>query len=928
MCGKSSIDIKQIQATLQLAELYLESSEITADRKLKKFETDSRKISENDVFICIKGFETDGHLFAEKAKKNGAKLFIVEDRLEIDVPQILVSDSRKAASVLAKFYYNDPTSKFKLIGITGTNGKTTIAHIIHEIFLKNNIPVGMIGTLGYKIKNQSFSTERTTPDIFDLNKIFSEMAENKIKYVIMEVSSHALVLQRVFGCKFDLAIFTNLSQDHLDFHKNLQDYANTKFQLFENLKAKNGIAIINIDDKFGKQFYNKLNTRKKSISFQKSDYKISNIFSNVFGSNFFLENSKKQKIKTKLIGNFNVFNVTAAIAACLELQVPIAEEELVKTIDKIQTVEGRLQTIPNHKEIGIYVDYAHTPDALENVLSTIRQVAKKRLICVFGAGGNRDKIKRPRMLEAALQKADLTIITNDNPRHENPVEIIRDIVKNTKPEKNYWIIRNRKIAIQTAIHSAKKGNIVLIAGKGHETYQEIKGVKHHFDDREIAAEALQKNSSYELSFPIDPIILAEIFQNKLNLENEEMIFHVSTDSRTIKSNSLFFALKGENFDGHNYVKKILEIESCWAVVKKDFHLNHPRLIRVGDTLQAYGKLAAKYKTLFNLKTIAITGSSGKTTTKEYLTNILSQKYNVHKTFANENNLIGLPKTIFNLQQKHDFAILELGTNQFGEIEKLTAIANPDFSVITSIGPSHLEFLIDEAGVFKEKIKIFNHKNSINFFPGDDERFKNYKGITFGFRKDNNYILSEIKQFDNRTEFKINKDFFEIPTPFSTFSQNALIAAAICYELGFKKTVIQAGLNQSLKINYRMNIIKSKEKIILADCYNANPDSMRAAIQFWLRFKPQKPHVAILGDMLELGKLTEKYHRNILHQLDGEEIEELISVGNLARNYNANKHFQTIEELLESNVLKNFPSNSVILIKASHGIKLEKILKRI
>ncbi|MCF7793765.1 MAG: UDP-N-acetylmuramoyl-L-alanyl-D-glutamate--2,6-diaminopimelate ligase [Candidatus Cloacimonetes bacterium] len=937
MCSKSQINYKQIKAVLQTAGLYLEGSDINSETKYNKFETDSRRIAENDVFICIKGFQTDGHLFAEKALNNGAKLLIVDHKLELNVPQIVVTDSRKAAAVLAKLYFDDPTSKFKLIGITGTNGKTTIAHLIYQILVKNNVSVGMIGTLGYKINNESFSTERTTPDIFDLNKIFAEMVGKNIKYVVMEVSSHALALQRIYDCNFDLAIFSNLSQDHLDFHASLQNYANSKFQLFNYLKEKNGTAIINIDDEFGKQFYEKLKIDKKGISFQKADYKISNIKTDISGSEFqiilpqaplFKGIKKEGKIKTNLIGKYNIFNLTAAITACLELKVPIPDEQLVKIIIELETVEGRLQAVPNQKDIGIYIDYAHTPDALQNVLKTLKEVSKKRLICVFGAGGNRDRSKRPKMLEAALQNSDLTIITNDNPRDEEPADIIRDIIAKAEAEEKLWIIRDRKIAIETAIQAARKGDIVLIAGKGHETYQEIKGIKHHFDDLKIATEALNKSSSDALSFPIDPVMLEMIFKQKFNIENDEMIFHVSTDSRSIKPNSLFFALQGQNFDGHDYVENALKIDNCWAVVDKNFTIDHANLVRVDDTLQAYGKLAAKYKTLFDVTSVAITGSSGKTTVKEYLANILSRKYEVHKTFSNENNLIGLPKTIFKLQHKHDVAILELGTNQFGEIEKLTDIASPDISVITSIGPSHLEFLIDEKGVFKEKIKIFKLKKSIKIFPGDDKRFKDFEGITFGEKDSNNYKLSDIKQDDEKTEFKINNKLFSIPTPFSTFSQNALIAAAISFELGFDKTTIQAGFDEPLNIANRMNIFRSKGKIILADCYNANPDSMKAAIQFWLRYKPQNPHVAILGDMLELGELTEKYHRNILHQLDGEEIEELISVGFLSRNYKADRHFQTVEELLDSDMLNNFPNDSIILIKASHSIKLEKILERI
>ncbi len=929
MCDKSKIGCQQIIETLNSAGLLKEIHLAIPDLTFNKFAVDSRKIEPNDVFICIKGYETDGHLFAEAAGKKGAELFVTQKKLNINKPQIVVSDSRKAAAILAKLYYNDPTSKFKLIGITGTNGKTTIAHILHQILLNNDIPAGLIGTMGYKINSVSASTLRTTPDIFDLNKIFSEMVEKKIQYVIMEVSSHALALHRVFGCKFDLAIFTNLSQDHLDFHSDMSSYANAKFELFKLLSPESGKAIINIDDEHGKRFFEKLQQAKKSISFQSGDYHISKHQTGLQGSRFrFTKDNIDFVIKTKLIGKFNIFNVAAAVAASLELEIPISKDRLITTIPEIENVEGRMQSVPNAKGIGIFVDYAHTPNALQNVLSALKEFSEKRLICVFGAGGNRDTDKRPKMLAAVLQQADLAIITNDNPRWEDAAKIIRNIVSKTDPMEKFWIVRDRKAAIETAVNTVRKGDILLIAGKGHETYQEINGIKIHFDDREIAAAALIKQNDGRLSFPIDPLMLHVIFSQSSNPQKEQPIYHISTDSRSIKPNSLFFALQGEKFDGHDYVEKVLQNKNCWAVVRSDFESTHPNLLRVDDPLTAYGKLAARYKTLFKLETIGITGSSGKTTTKEYLVNIISQKLNVHKTLGNENNLIGLPKTIFNLQAEHEIAILELGTNQFGEIDKLTDIATPDLAVITSIGPSHLEFLIDENGVFREKTAIFKMPKSKKFFPGDDVRFSEYKGITFGRNPENDYVLSNIKVVSDSTEFDVNDIKYSIPTPFSTFCINALIAIAICTELDFETKEIQSGLKIPLNISNRMQILKSGKRTILADCYNANPDSMQAALQFWLAYDPNKAHVAVLGDMLELGELTEKYHRNILHLLEGEEIEQLISVGNLSRNYKADRHFRTVEELLQSKTLNNLPTDAVILVKASHSIALEKILGRL
>jgi MurE/MurF fusion protein len=925
MRDRSTIKYSQIEAVLKEENLFVSSFKTDDNADYTKIETNSRLIKQNDVFVCIKGFVSDGHDFAKKAKENGAVLFIVEEKLGQDYPQIIAKDSRKAAAILGKLFFSDPTSRFKLIGITGTNGKTTIANLTEEILRKNGKKTGLIGTLGYSILGVDYKSERTTPDIFDLNRIFGKMVKADVEYVIMEVSSHALALERVFGLHFDLAFFTNLTQDHLDFHSDMDDYAATKFKLFSNLN--NGIALLNFDDTFGKQFYNKIDSKKFSISFDTADFEIKNCEFGIESSSFELN---KMQIRTQLIGKFNIFNVAAAAAIVQLVSPEITSVNLADTIADISHVRGRLESVSNDRNIGIYVDYAHTPDALENVLSTLAQLKKGRLICVFGAGGDRDKSKRPLMLNAALRYADLSIITNDNPRSEYPAEIILDIVGETNPEANFWIIRDRESAIKTAIRAAKENDIVLLAGKGHEAYQEINDVRTHFDDLEIAIEALHlKEDKDSLSFPIDTLMLKILFnQTDKSVDYENMLVHVSTDSRSVLPNSLFFALLGDNFDGHNYVPAVLKIENCWTIINEDFSTNHKNVIRVQDTLIAYGLLAKKYKALFGIKTIAITGSSGKTTTKEYLANILSQKYDILKTAANENNLIGLPRTIFKLRPQHNIAILELGTNQFGEIKKLTEISQPDLGIITSIGPSHLEFLIDEAGVFKEKIALFDQPNVNKFYPADDPRFQDIKGISFGKTDSCNYRLHDIKIKRGKTDFFINEQHYSIPTPFETFSLNALNAVAICSELNIEPDIIQSGLNKPLQISHRMEIQPSKNRILLIDCYNANPDSMKAALEFWLKFEPTRPHIAILGDMLELGKLTEKYHDNILRLIIEKEIDQLISVGKLSRIYKADNHFATIEQLIDSNIYEKFADDAVILIKASHGIQLEKIIGRL
>ncbi len=917
---KTSEIIQNLQKYSLIKQMVLEKD----DRILKKICTDSRKVEKHSIFICIKGFEQDGHNFAEDAVLNGAELLIVTRKLNLKIPQILVSDARKAAAILAKLFFDDPTDKFKLIGVTGTNGKTTVTNLLYQI-LNFDKKVGLIGTFGFKLGDREFQTERTTPDIIELNEIFVEFVAKKVEAVIMEVSSHALALDRVFALKFDAAIFTNISQDHLDFHKDLLEYANEKAKLFQYTKENDGIQIINIDDDFGNKLFTKTTGKKISYGKKAANYKIFQIENDLHSSRFELNIAKKNyTLHSPLLGEFNIYNLTASLAACCELFPDIQVEKLMKKIPDLSPIKGRLEKIALTQK-NAFIDYAHSPDALDNVLRTLHQMQPNRIITVFGAGGDRDKSKRPEMLKSALKYSEIVIVTNDNPRFESPEKIIRDILQNATSEENILIIQNRKSAIETALSLAKEKDIVLVAGKGHEEYQEINGKKLPFSDRKIIQEFTPvKNEN--LSIPVDPLFLEFVFGKELK-PCPQLLYHISTDTRNLPKNSLFFAFKGENFDGHDFVDIVLE-KGNWAVVNENYNLAHPHLIKVHDTIEAYGKLAKRYIKFFDLCSIGITGSYGKTTTKEFLANILEIDTPLIKTSANENNLIGLPKTIFKTKPEHKYGIFELGSNHFGEIEKLTAILRPDFAVITAIGASHLEFLKDINGVFQEKTAVFHHSPKKKFFPGDLSKFNEFEGITFGYSQINDYVISKVKSDQNSTRFLVNDEEYSIPTPFEKFVLNATIAIAICKEMKIPSENIFAGLQKQLSMNWRMQLKKKKARHLLIDCYNANPDSMQAALNFWKDYHPHLPHIAILGDMLELGELTKFYHKKIWSQLKKIDYDLLISVGKLAEEFQADVHYKKVEELLASQKLNELPEKAVILIKASHGISLEKILDRI
>ncbi len=907
---------------LKKKDLFVKLVNPENDISITGIQIDSRKIKRDNMFICITGFSFDGHNYAKNAMENGASVIVCEKQLQnINLPQIIVKNSRKAEAIISQIFYQTENPGFKLIGITGTNGKTTISYLIENMLSNMGYKCGVIGTLGYQINGEKYKIERTTPDSLELHKILDAMKD--MDFVIMEVSSHSLVLDRVYNMCFDAAVFTNLTQDHLDFHKDMESYAKAKYQLFEQLK-NSGVAIIYKDDKYGKIFYDEIKRDKKSVSFESGDYKISNVSVSAKVSEFDVENdSENVHFVSNLIGGYNVINSVLSIATVKELT-GSKLSDVAFVFKKDITVNGRLEKIANDRGIHIFVDYAHTPDAIKNVLSSLNEIKTKRIITVFGAGGNRDRKKRPLMYEEAIKKSDLVIVTSDNPRNENPIKIIEEILSNKYDKEKTLIYTDRKTAIQVAIKLAKKDDIVLIAGKGHETYQEIKGKKYYFNDKKEVETALKFSTKGNLFLPLGLFWIYKTLDKNIPVDFEDFIFYsIHTDSRKISKNSLFVALKGERFDGHDFVKDVIKNESVFALVNYDFDEDNPKLIKTKDTQKAYGILSAYYKAILNPFTIAITGSVGKTTTKEFLYMILSNANSVHKSKANENNQIGVPKTIFEYANQ-DFLISELGTNHFGEIEYLTDIVKPDAAIITNIGDSHLEFFKSKEGVFQEKIKIFKDNPPLKIVNGDDMYLKKTDAIKVGYHKKNDFVISKVISDTDKSIFYLNDEKYEIKTPYSVFVMNASLAISLAKKIGIDYLTIKDALSQKVDISMRMEIVEKNGVIFLNDCYNANPDSMKAAINFWKDYLNGKKHYAILGDMLELGEKSKELHIEIGNLL--KEKENVISVGKFAKFYGANKHFDNVDEFLKSNYVHKLPIHSVVLIKASHGIGLDKIIR--
>lgn len=461
----------------------------SVDREINHIQYDSRKIKEEDIFVCLTGFEVDGHNYANSAIENGAKVILCEKEINVedkDVTVLLVKEGRKALATMSANYYDHPTKKLKLIGVTGTNGKTTTVYLLKSILEKEGKKVGLVGTIANYIGDKKIKSERTTPESLELQKLFKDMVDEGCEYCVMEVSSHSLQLDRVYGCEFEVGIFTNLTRDHLDFHKTFENYYNAKFKLFERSKA----SVINVDDDYGyrvlkdvEKLENKM-VRTYSIR-EESDFKARNIALKEGDIHFDINGESYNSV---LPGEYNVYNALGVIAAVniLGISVDAIKKGLLDVV-----VPGRCERVGYKYDINydIIIDFAHTPDGLKNILETLKGYTKNRLIAVYGCGGDRDKVKRAELGRIGTEIADLAVITSDNPRDEDPMYIIKEIIAGIT-KSNYLAIENRTEAIKLALNMAEEGDVVVLAGKGHENYQITNEGVIHFDEREVVDEIL------------------------------------------------------------------------------------------------------------------------------------------------------------------------------------------------------------------------------------------------------------------------------------------------------------------------------------------------------------------------------------------------------------------------------------------------------
>lgn len=467
--------------------------EMNADAELEisGVSYDSRKTEKGDMFVAIRGFEADGHKFIPKAVENGAAVILCEEKPSCDIPYVLVTDSRYGLAIVSRDFFGDPASEMTMIGITGTSGKTSSSYLIkHMLESKLDAKVGLIGTNGNMIGDEFLHTEHTTPESYELHKLFRHMADSGCTHVVMEVSSHSLTLERVAGIHFDVALYTNLSQDHLDFHGTMEEYAAAKRKLFSMCS----LGCFNLDDAWADFMRDGASCRTMTFSTEKNeaDLVAKDIRLTADGVRFAsVSGDEISMTKLGIPGMFSVYNALGTMSVGLALGLSLAD--CSDAMSSAKGVKGRLEIVPTGRDFSVVIDYSHKPDALEKVLKTLKPVTRGRLIALFGCGGDRDKLKRPIMGRIAADNADLVVVTSDNPRTEDPDEIIREIVAGMKDKRTPTkVICDRREAIAWAIDNAAPGDVLLLAGKGHEDYQVVGHEKHHMDEREIVADCLKK----------------------------------------------------------------------------------------------------------------------------------------------------------------------------------------------------------------------------------------------------------------------------------------------------------------------------------------------------------------------------------------------------------------------------------------------------
>jgi len=914
----------------------------------------SETCKKNNIFFAIKGNKKNGNKFIESATQKGAKTIVSNKKFEGIKNNILYIKSLNVRKSLAEISFN--ICKFKpsnLIAVTGTNGKSSIADFYFQILKLNKKKVASIGTLGIRTISNKKTVLNTTLDPIKLSNCLKKLKKQKIENVILEASSHGLHQNRLDGLDFKTGIFTNLSHDHLDYHKNFSNYLESKLYLFKKLLKKNSNIITdNLIPEY-KKIKNISLKRKLKISTIYNDNSTLKVTSHKY---FYGKQIVKIKYKnnfynfeTNLIGKIQIKNILMAMIAAEKSNLNF--KQIVNVISKVRPVNGRLEKIGKirNKSIAI-LDYAHTPDALKTCLENLKEQFKnKKISIVFGCGGNRDQSKRSIMGKIANYYCDKVYLTDDNPRKENPKKIRIQINKSINNSKLYEI-PNRSHAIKEAVLNLNTGDILVVAGKGHENMQDYGKIKKFFSDKKIILKYIKiKNKNLSNNLKLN--ILREI-SNQGSFSLKTKIKNASINSRDIKKNDIFFAIKGKNKNGNLFVKEAFTNGASLAIVNKLDKLRKvSKQIKVKDTLKSLTEASSILRENSLSKIIAITGSCGKTSLKDLIGNTLKKISKVTYSPKSFNNKFGVPVSLFNLKEKDDFGIFEIGMDKKGEINYLSKIIKPDVGVITNVSYAHAKNFnnIREIALAKSEI-IDNIKSDGAIVLNADDKFynlhkkialkKNLKIYSFSINKKKSDIkLNFIKKKGKKYKVFIIKGnqklCFYSSSNFESYIKNLLATLTV---ISIFKDINK--LKKNIFYNYKLpkgrgditKIKVDKKNIYLFDeSYNSNPMSLKSSIKNFdsIKVNNSKKHL-ILGDMLELGKHSKKLHSMIGDSINKTSINCVNVIGKhiteTYKNININKKGLILKKNSQIiNFIKNnINNNDYLMIKGSNSTGLHEI----
>jgi len=891
--------------------------------------SDTRQMTEGALFVALSGTQTDGEKYIEEAIQKGANAILCTHKpCSISVPCFETKTPIQDLAKLCTCFYNPfPETT---VAVTGTNGKTSTVFFVRQLFEKLGKKSASIGTLGIQSETYNRYSGMTTTGVVDLAKDLKTLSEKGVTHVALEASSHGLHQGRLSCVRFDAAAFTNLTRDHLDYHQTMEAYLEAKALLFTERLKKGGTAVLNADsDVFDTLEKICKNKEIKVISYGKNGKDIrlisqtlfptyQHLSLSVFGSNYNLD--------FPVAGAFQGMNVLAALGlviACGE-----NPTDVIPLLEEIHSPDGRMELVCQTKEnASIFVDYAHTPDGIENALKSLRPITKGRLIILFGCGGNRDVGKRPIMGKIADTFADKVIITDDNPRFED-AEPIRKAILEACPKG--MEIADRRMAIKQAVAMLEKDDVLLLAGKGHEEGQLIQGISHPFNDKHEAVLAVYEKEK-------EPLWTNDDIKKALDIEVQHPFkaFGISIDSRTTNIGDLYINLT----NNAEYNKQALQ-KGAVAVITTVFDEKDERFITVKDSMVSFRTLAFFSRNRTTARIIGITGSSGKTTTKEMLGCVLRAYGSIHLTQGNYNNQLGVPLTLCTLPQKTDFAVIEMGMNHTGEMRDLTHLTHPEFSLITMIGWAHREFFKSLSQIAEAKAEIFEATQK-GVILGTEcaeidllcEKANPLPITFFGKAERADVRLLATKETDSGTVVSV--DYFGKPLTYtlsvygSHFVSNSLGVLAVLNCLGLD---VQNGINclkdfSAVKGRGQKTetFWQGKKITVVDESYNANPSSMKAALTSFKKIKGTR-HIAVLGDMLELGEYAEEMHLDLLPYLEG--IDKIYTVGPLMQ-----RLFEKLPEWQKGNAvskasdilsLLSLEDGDIVCIKGSNGSYVHKI----